>query len=287
MIPVSTRIVRTRTQTERRIDDPVRLYLDDIGRKPVPDHDQQVALAKRVAAGDEAAKAEMVEANLRLVVHWAKRYQAAGVDLLDLIQYGTMGLMRAVEKFDWTRDIRFSTYASWWIRKGLQSGVQHERDVIYIPEHTAERSRAVAQAVDRLQERLGRRPSDEEVAEESGLDWDVVVALRDLPRVTASLDLAVGEDGGTSLGELVAVSGDVAGDELAQRDLNDRLRQCVGELPEPQARVLTARYGLDGAAPMSVSATARHLHMAPRRVKALERRALEELGGVASLTVAA
>src|SRR5271163_72841 len=143
--------------------DGIRLFLDDLDHHPLPDHDQQVELAKLVAAGDEDARRQMIAANLRLVVHWARRYQDRGVDFADLVQEGTFGLMRAVDKFDWQRGFRFSTYATWWIRQALQRAVQQHGRTIRIPLEVAERNQQVDAAMWELTHQLQRPPTDDEL----------------------------------------------------------------------------------------------------------------------------
>src|SRR5271168_1284391 len=145
--------------------DSIRLFLDDLDRHPLPDHEQQVELAKRVAAGDDEARRQMIAANLRLVVHWARRYQDRGVDFGDLVQEGTFGLMRAVDKFDWQRGFRFSTYATWWIRQALQRAVQQHGNTIRVPMEMAELTQRVDRTTWELAAELGRRPTSHEVAD--------------------------------------------------------------------------------------------------------------------------
>ena len=166
----------------------------------MPDHEQQVALAKRVAAGDEEARQQMVAANLRLVVHWARRYQDRGVDMADLVQEGTFGLLRAVEKFDWERGFRFSTYATWWIRQALQRAVQQHGRTIRIPLEVGERLQRLDAVTAELAGQLGRPPTDEELTEATGMTADERASLEGVARVAASLDQPAAADSATSLG---------------------------------------------------------------------------------------
>ena len=178
---------------ESPTNDLVALYLEQIGALEVPTHEQQVDLARRIEAGDERARRAMVSGNLRLVVHWAKRYQGSGMDLLDLIQEGTFGLMRAVDKFDWRRGYRFSTYASWWIRQALQRGVQRGSRTIYLPDDAADREKRVRAVEEDLVERSADPVSDEALADEVGLSVEQVRQARGVARVVASLDQPVGK----------------------------------------------------------------------------------------------
>src|SRR5271166_6952786 len=168
--------------------DTLGLMLRDLDQFPMPDHEQQVELAKRVVAGDEEARNEMVAANLRLVVHWARRYQDRGVDMGDLVQEGTFGLLRAVEKFDWERGFRFSTYATWWIRQALQRAVQQHGRTIRIPLEVGEHLQRLDAVTAELAGQLGRAPTDDELTEATGMTKEERQALEDVARVAASLD---------------------------------------------------------------------------------------------------
>src|SRR5580692_4227417 len=168
--------------------DSLGLLLRDLDQYPMPDHEQQVALAKRVAAGDDEARRQMVAANLRLVVHWARRYQDRGVDMVDLVQEGTFGLLRAVEKFDWERGFRFSAYATWWIRQALQRAVQQHGRTIRIPLEVGEQLQRLEATTAELTSIFGRKPTDEELEEATGMTRAVREGLRGLAGVTASLD---------------------------------------------------------------------------------------------------
>jgi RNA polymerase sigma factor (sigma-70 family) len=186
--------------------DTLGLMLRDLDQFPMPDHEQQVELAKRVVAGDDAARKQMVAANLRLVVHWARRYQDRGVDMADLVQEGTFGLMRAVDKFDWERGFRFSTYATWWIRQALQRAVQQHGRTIRIPLEVGEQIQRLELTKAELATTLGRAPTVEELDEATGMTADERESLEDVARVTASLDQPAALESSTTLGELVATS---------------------------------------------------------------------------------
>ena len=257
--------------------DALRLFLDEIGQYPLLTAEQEVSLAKRIEKGDKAAKDEMINANLRLVVHIAKRYQHQGITLLDLIQEGIFGLIRAVEKFDWRRGYKFSTYATWWIRQALQRALQKQAREIHLPVHVAERSRRLERVRDELTKKLDRDPTDEELAAETGLSIRQITEVRDAARVVASLDQPVGEEADTSLGELLpGAQGEFTEDihlSLQEQDV----RRAVARLPEPQRSVVRLRYGIGGGEPMSLYRVGRELHMAPRRVRALEEDALTTL----------
>lgn len=257
--------------------DSVRLFLDDLAKHPLPSAAEQVELAKRVRDGDEAAKAEMVAANLRLVVHWARRYQDRGVELSDLIQEGTFGLIRAVEKFDWRRGFKFSTYATWWVRQSLQRAVHNHGQAIRLPMEAAERSRRVDNVSRELASDLGRAPSEEEIAEASNLSSSQLSDVRHAARVVASLDQAVGPEGETSLGDLVVGSETNFEDTVDEGLAREQLRRAVEELDPLERAVVTLRFGLNGDRPASLEATARMLGIGPRRARRLEASALDRL----------
>ena len=256
--------------------DTTRLFLDEIGRYPLLTADEEIELAKLVEAGDVAAKERMINSNLRLVVFMAKRYQGYDLPLLDLIQEGIFGLIRAVEKFDWRKGFKFSTYATWWIRQSLQRAVQNKARTIRLPAHTLDRERAIMKAIEKLGDELGHDPTDEEVAALAKLSVRQVQEVRDAGRVVASLDEPIGEEGDSSLGSLVAHTESFE-EELHVRLEEDALRRALESLPELEQRIIGMRYGLEGGTPLSLSEIARRLHMAPRRVRSLEETALQRL----------
>jgi RNA polymerase primary sigma factor len=258
--------------------DALRLFLDEIGQFPLLNAEQEVELAKGIEAGDKVAKDQMVNANLRLVVHIAKRYQNQGLTLLDLIQEGIFGLIRAAEKFDWRRGYKFSTYATWWIRQALQRALQKQAREIHLPVHVAERARRLDRVRDELAKKLDREPTDQELAAETGLSIKQITEVRDAARVVASLDQPVGEEGDTALGDLLPGQHDEFTEDIHMSLQEDDVRRAVASLPEPQRSVVRLRYGIGtGNEPMSLYRVGRELHMAPRRVRSLEEEALTSL----------
>jgi RNA polymerase primary sigma factor len=252
----------------------------------MPNYDEQVELAKRVAAGDEDARKQMVAANLRLVLHWARRYQDRGVELVDLVQEGTFGLLRAVEKFDWERGFKFSTYATWWIRQALQRAVQQHGRTIRIPLEVGEQLQRLEATTAELVGLLGRRPTDAEIEEATGMTRAERKNLEGLAGVTASLDQPATSDSATVLGDLVGADNHDWVADVEQDLVDERLREAVDALPSIQRQVLVRRFGLDGTTPASLQDTADALGIGVRRVRRAETEglaALQENQTVASI----
>jgi RNA polymerase primary sigma factor len=266
--------------------DGIRLFLDDLDQYPLPDHEAQVELAKRVAAGDDEARRQMIAANLRLVVHWARRYQDRGVDFGDLVQEGTFGLMRAVDKFDWQRGFRFSTYATWWIRQALQRAVQQHGNTIRVPMEVAEQAQRADRVTWELASDLQRDPTADEIAEASGVDSRTLEAVQSAARVVASLDQPAGTDSGTSLGDLVGADDHTFEDDVERQIVLSRVRDAVDSLGELERNVLRIRYGLDDGMPTSLQATASRLGIGVRRARQAEARALQQLAALAEVEAA-
>ena len=258
--------------------DTMRLLLNEIGRYKLLTAAEEVELAKRVEHGDEKAKEAMINANLRLVVHIAKRYQHQGLSLLDLIQEGVFGLIRAVEKFEWRKGFKFSTYATWWIRQSIQRALQKHARTIRLPVHLAEMERRVERVERELSRKLGRPPTDKELAKAANVTMKNLQSLREAARTVASLDVPVGEDGDATLGDFVART-EADFEEQVHVSLDEeQLRQVVARLPSDERDVILLRYGLRGEDPLPITTVASRLGMGPRRVRNLEKQALERLG---------
>jgi RNA polymerase primary sigma factor len=258
--------------------DALQLFLNEAGRWPLLTKEEEVELAKRIERGDHEAKERMINSNLRLVVSIAKRYQGHGLSLLDLIQEGIIGLIRAVEKFDWRRGFKFSTYATWWIRQAVQRGVANKSRTIRIPVHIADREQRIARAERALAPKLGRQPTEEEVAKQAKLPLKQVREVRQAARAITSLDRPLGDEADTSLGELVASEQAPPEEELSVSLEHDVLRRAVAQLPDREREVVKRRYGLNGDRdPASLEAIGRELGMTRERVRQIEAQALEQL----------
>ncbi|HEX3686020.1 MAG TPA: sigma-70 family RNA polymerase sigma factor, partial [Gaiellaceae bacterium] len=258
--------------------DALQLFLNEAGRWPLLTKEEEIALAKRIERGDAEAKERMINSNLRLVVSIAKRYQGHGLSLLDLIQEGIIGLIRAVEKFDWRRGFKFSTYATWWIRQAVQRGVANKSRTIRIPVHIADREQKIARAERTLAPKLGRQPTDEEIAQQAKLPLKQLREVREAARAITSLDRPIGSDSDAALGDLFASEQAQPEEELTVSLEQDVLRRAVSQLPDREQEVLKRRYGLNGDRdPASLEAIGRELGLTRERVRQIEASALEQL----------
>ena len=267
------------------------LYLAEIGRTPLLTKSEEQRLARLIEQGDERAKRHMVEANLRLVVSIAKKYRGHGVPFVDLIQEGTLGLVRAVEKFEWQRDLKFSTYATWWIRQAVQRAVANQSRTIRVPVHIHDRMRKVDRARRDAEVRLGRAATIEEVAKQAQVAVEDIDALDEVRTSTVSLHQPASVEGETELGDLLPDADAEPVDDVVAVSLRaDALRSALDRLSPRTRRVLELRYGLAGGDPMNLDVIGREVGLTRERVRQLEVEGLAELArmpDVASLHEAA
>jgi RNA polymerase primary sigma factor len=256
--------------------DAARLFVDGTARHPLLTADEEIELAKRIEAGDVAARNRMVSCNLRLVVAIARRYQGRGVALLDLVQEGILGLIGAVERFDWRRGFRLSTYATWSIHNALRHAVETQGRAIRIPPAVARRERRLREVEEELTERLGRLPTDTELAEAAGLSRRMLRALHHSRRMVVSLDDPA-EGAGAPLIDLVAAEEGPIEETVELSFGQDSLRRVLDVLPPQERRVVELRYGIGGGEPATLAQVGRDLKLSGGRVRQIERRALQRL----------
>jgi RNA polymerase primary sigma factor len=257
--------------------DALQLFLNEIRRYPLLTASEEIELAKRIEQGDLDAKERMINSNLRLVVSIAKKYQGQELSLLDLIQEGIFGLIRAAEKFDWRKGYKFSTYATFWIRQAIQRGLANKARTIRIPVHIGQRERKIVRAERELSANLGREPSDAEIAAAAELPLSQVEEVREAARTVTSLDRPVGEEGDTALRDLLQGDSPPVDQEVELSLSEELLRRTVDELPETERHVIQLRYGIDGEDPQPLRETGRRLGLSAERVRQLESKALKRL----------
>jgi RNA polymerase primary sigma factor len=260
--------------------DALQLFLREAGRHQLLTAAQEVELAKRIERGDVAAKQRMIQSNLRLVVSIAKNYRNQGLPFLDLIQEGTLGLIRAVEKFDWRRGYKFSTYATWWIRQAVARALADKARTIRMPVHIVERLQKMNRAERILWTQLGREPTLEEIADEASLPLQQAYEVRAAARASTSLDQPVGEQEDAVFGDFVAGDGPLPEEEVEVSLRSQALTQALGALAERERQVLVLRYGLDDSEPKTLEEIGRRLGLTRERVRQIE---LESLKRLASL----
>jgi RNA polymerase primary sigma factor len=258
--------------------DSLRLYLRSIGRVPLLTKEQEVELAQRIERGDMAAKQHMIEANLRLVVSIAKSYLGRGLTFLDLIQEGSMGLIRAVEKFDYRRGYKFSTYATWWIRQAVTRAIADKGRTIRIPVHMIEKLNRVTRAERQLLQGLGRDPSPEEIAKETDMGVDEVRDILRISMTPISLERPVGEEDDSQLGDFVEdLSEESPFEQAAEHLRKENLRRALATLPQREREVIELRYGLTGKRPYTLEEVGKTFNVTRERIRQIENHTLKKL----------
>ena len=260
------------------VDDPVKMYLKDIGKVPLLKQEEEIELAQKMAEGDEDAKHKLSESNLRLVVSIAKRYVGRGMLFLDLIQEGNFGLMKAVEKFDYTKGYRFSTYATWWIKQSITRAIADQARTIRIPVHMYETINKLSRVVKQLVQELGREPSTEEIAKEMGISEEKVVEIQKISQDTISLDTPVGEEEDSNLGTFIQDENAVnPSDSATILMLKEQLLDVLNTLTPREQKVIMLRYGIDDGHPRTLEEVGREFNVTRERIRQIEAKALKKL----------
>ena len=260
------------------IDDPVRMYLREIGRIPLLSYDEELELAKKVLAGDEAAKQKLAESNLRLVVSIAKKYVGRGLLFLDLIQEGNMGLIKAVEKFDYTKGYKFSTYATWWIRQAITRAIADQARTIRIPVHMVETINRLIRTSRLLLQRLGREPSPEEIAKEMDMPVEKVMEIQKIAQDPVSLETPIGEEDDSHLGDFIQDEDSPAPQDSASFTLmKEQLDEVMNTLTPREAKVLKLRFGLEDGRARTLEEVGKEFDVTRERIRQIEAKALRKL----------
>jgi RNA polymerase primary sigma factor len=258
--------------------DPVRQYLREIGKFPLLNAEEEIELAKAFEKGVKHSKDKLIESNLRLVVSIAKKYIGRGLSLLDLIQEGNQGLIRAVEKYDWRRGFKFSTYATWWIRQAITRAIADQARTIRIPVHMVETINKLYRTSQRLMQELGREPTHEEIGEELELTADRVREIFKISQEVTSLNTPVGEDEDSTLGDFIPDERQASPVDQASRQLlKDHLEEVLSTLSEREAKVLSLRFGLDGGQQRTLEEVGKVFGVTRERIRQIEAKALRKL----------
>lgn len=260
------------------VDDPVKMYLKDIGRTPLLTAEQEVDLAKRILQGDEQAKAQLCESNLRLVISIAKKYTGKNMHLLDLIQEGNIGLIKAVEKFDYTKGFRFSTYATWWIRQSITRAMADQARTIRIPVHMVETINRLGRVSKRLVQELGREPTIEELAKELDMSVERVGEIQKIALDPISLESPIGEEEDSKIADFIEDDTGVSPVESATRSmLKGQLLAVIDTLTPREQKVIRLRYGLDDGFPKTLEQVGQEFNVTRERIRQIEAKALRKL----------
>ena len=260
------------------IDDPVRMYLREIGRISLLSYEEELELAKKVLAGDEEAKQKLAESNLRLVVSIAKKYVGRGMLFLDLIQEGNMGLIKAVEKFDYTKGYKFSTYATWWIRQAITRAIADQARTIRIPVHMVETINKLIRTSRHLLQQLGREPNPEEIAEEMEISVEKVMEIQKIAQDPVSLETPIGEEDDSHLGDFIQDDDSPAPqDAAAYTLLREQLEEVMKTLTPREAKVLKLRFGLEDGKTRTLEEVGREFNVTRERIRQIEAKALRKL----------
>ena len=260
------------------IDDPVRMYLREIGKIPLLSFDEELELAKRVINGDEEAKQKLAESNLRLVVSIAKKYVGRGMLFLDLIQEGNMGLIKAVEKFDYTKGYKFSTYATWWIRQAITRAIADQARTIRIPVHMVETINKLIRTSRHLLQQLGREPTPEEIAQEMEIPVEKVMEIQKIAQDPVSLETPIGEEDDSHLGDFIQDEDSPAPQDLAAYTLlKEQLEEVMNTLTPREAKVLKLRFGLEDGRARTLEEVGREFQVTRERIRQIEAKALRKL----------
>ncbi len=269
---------RIKVRDSGNVTDPIHMYLKEIGQVPLLTSEQEIELAKRVEQGDEEAKKQLEEANLRLVVSIAKHFTGHGMYLMDLIQEGSLGLIRAVEKYDYKKGFRFSTYATWWIRQSITRAIADQGRTIRIPVHMVENINKVNRASRELIQTLGRDPTPEELAKETHMSVDRIREIQRISREPVSMETPVGDEEDSSLGDFIRDdTTPVPADEAARTMLREQIREILADLTEREQQVLTLRYGLDDDRSRTLEEVGKQLNVTRERIRQIEAKALRKL----------
>ena len=260
------------------VDDPVRMYLKEIGKVPLLSPDEEIELAKKIELGDEEAKKKLAESNLRLVVSIAKRYAGRGMQLLDLIQEGNLGLIKAVEKFDYRKGYKFSTYATWWIRQAITRAIADQARTIRIPVHMVETINRLVRTQRQLVQKLGREATPEELAKELDMPVDRVREIMKISQDPVSLETPIGEEEDSHLGDFIQDNNvEVPADAATYTLLHEQLMDVLSTLTEREQKVLRLRFGLDDGRPRTLEEVGRQFNVTRERIRQIEAKALRKL----------